>query len=280
MVAVATGAHAPKMVMISLFIFRAFRGPPLCVRDVWLQSSEPKIFFVFILLVFFVVVVCFCYCCCCFERAVCADFKSYPKTIPTEIIYYRLGLTTQLKQWYVAALHNFLYTFLRVKLKSMPFALLSLSRHLPPRLLAHTQNAHTRSEREKNLPIEFSWIFFPVVARLSTQCWVATCAIYFFKPEWRNHSAHSSTGCTYGMYVIDVVFLEFHEIFFKADYACRSFYFSQLFFFRSPFIFITHSRLRAFSIYLLLTLIHSLSLSPYAIDSMMMTTAISGHTTV
>lgn len=41
-----------------------------------------------------------------------ADFKSYPKTIPTEIIYYRLSRATQLKQWHAAALHNFLYTFL------------------------------------------------------------------------------------------------------------------------------------------------------------------------
>lgn len=39
------------------------------------------------------------------------------------------------------------------------------------------------------------------------------------------------------MYVIDVVFLEFHEIFFKADYACRSFYFSQLCFFLLSFHF-------------------------------------------
>lgn len=153
LVAVATGAH-PRWLWF-LYLFSAFRGPPLCARRSAavkrtkdlprLYSPRRRCFAVFC-------------CCCCFERAVCADFKSYPKTIPTEIIYYRLGLTTQLKQWYAAPLHNFLYTFLRVKQKSMPFALLSLSRHLPPRLHAHTERTYTRKKT-----IEFWWIFFPLL---------------------------------------------------------------------------------------------------------------------
>lgn len=67
-------------------------------------SSNPRVFlrteFFFVLL---------------WPVSLCADFKSYPKTIPTEIIYCRLSLTTQRKRWYATALHNSLYTFLRVK---------------------------------------------------------------------------------------------------------------------------------------------------------------------
>lgn len=99
----------------------------------------------------------------------CADFKSYPKTIPTEIIYCRLSLTTQQKpRWYATALHNSLYTFLRFKQAICPSVCFRFSRLLLlPNLLPH----------KEKIQIDFLWIF---VCRLSTQCRSRRGPIYTF----------------------------------------------------------------------------------------------------
>lgn len=77
----------------------------VCMCDVRLRWSERRIFFQSSRLRFLLL----------WPDSLCADFKSYPKTIPTEIIYCRLSLTTQQKRWYATTLHNSLYTFLRVE---------------------------------------------------------------------------------------------------------------------------------------------------------------------
>lgn len=143
-----------------------------------------------------------------FFFSLCADFKSYPKTIPTEIIYYRLGLTTQWNESIVCCRGTVQFTlhiFTRQTIYSMPFAFPSsfVCRHV----FLSTLSTHT-----KNINRFFMDFCFGLGSDRVSR---------------RTHCVSLELVSTY---VIDVVFLEFGANL-NADYACRSFYHicSQLF---------------------------------------------------